>query len=156
MIKRSRTRQRSNGRRRGASLVELAVSLTIFFTLILATIDIGLGLLRNQQLTEATRFLARQAAVRGNLATGLGIWGPATMSGTASDGSPAGELLRTRLAVPDAAAVQFRIDWIDGGNDARDDHRVQVTATYPYRPFFTALFNRSWNFQSVTIVPIAH
>ena len=84
--------------RRGAAMVEAAIILPVFLLLIFGMIDVGMGVFRNNLLSEAARHGARQAIVHGAFApTGWdgGPWGPrATAAGTAT--YPAGSKNRRR------------------------------------------------------------
>ncbi len=129
----------------------------IFFSLVLGMLDLGLGILRHQQLTDATRFVARSAAVHGELANQLGKWGPTAITGNASDGSSVGNLFAQRMVRNSLASIVFTVDWPDAGNDVRNDNRVRVVASVPYRPMITFVFGSpTINLQSTSIVPVAH
>jgi hypothetical protein len=144
-------------RRRGTTLVELAICIMVFLTFVLGFIDLGVGLLRYHQLTDAVRHLARQAAVHGNLADKLGPWGPATLSGTADAAGPISDTLRQRLTGIPADQVSYTVNWIDGGNDVMVDHRVQVIASFNFQPTITFIFGSpTINLQSTAVVHIAH
>jgi len=159
-LKTRRKSTRKSCRRRdrsGATMVELAITILVFITAVLGLMDLGLANLRHQQLTEATRFVSRQAAVHGNLADALGIWGPGQITGRANDGSAVGNLFVNRMTVPNPGDLQFTLDWIDNGNDSRNDDRVRVTASLPYQTFATLIFgNQVITLQSISVVPIAH
>jgi len=143
--------------RQGATVLETALTMMIFLSLVLGMLDLGMGVLRHQQLTDAARFAARSAAVHGELADRLGNWGTTGITGNASDGSPVGNLFAQRMVGNHLDKVNFTIDWMDGGNDVRDDHRVRVIATVPYTPIITFILGSpTFTLQTVSILPIAH
>lgn len=147
---------RSIRQRRGATLVELAISLLVLLSCILALIELGMLVLRNQQITEVSRHVARAVSVRGNLANRLGTLGPSALSGNASDGTAIGTLISNRLAVPNLGSVTYTVTWIDGGNDARDDHRIAVSVSYPHNSIMSFFGSRSWALQASTTVHVVH
>jgi hypothetical protein len=61
------------------------------------------------------------------------------------------------MTVSNPGDLQFTLDWIDNGNDSRNDDRVRVTASLPYQTFATLIFgNQVITLQSISVVPIAH
>ena len=83
-IKTNRTRSRHrDGRRatmsrqrRGAALVEAAITLPVFFVIIFALLDLGLAAVRYNALAEVSRRIAREAVLRGALTPlTTGTWG---------------------------------------------------------------------------------
>jgi hypothetical protein len=142
--------------RRGATLVELAISLMVLLSCIMALIELSMLVLRNQQITEVSRHVARAVSVRGNLANQLGSLGPGQLSGNGGDGTTIGTLISQRLAVPDLESVTYTVTWIDGGNDARDDHRITVSISYPHNSIMAFFGRGSWILQASTIVHIVH
>ncbi len=138
-------------------MVETAATMLIFLTLVMGILDLGMGVLRHQQLTDAARVVARSAAVHGKFADKLGNWGTAPISGNAADGSTLGNLISQRMVNNNFAQVNFTVDWIDAGNSVQDDHRVRVTASVPYRPMITFIFGSpTFTLQTISIVPVAH
>ncbi len=55
-------------RRRGASMVEAAIILPVFLTLILGMLDLSTGVFRHQLVSQAARQGVRRAIVHGKLA----------------------------------------------------------------------------------------
>ncbi|MBS0265743.1 MAG: pilus assembly protein [Planctomycetes bacterium] len=128
--------------RRGATLVETAIVLAVFLLLILGTVDLGLAVFRYNVLSEAARTGARVASVHGALApAAMGTWGPATYSGTASDGSAYAQAVAPLLAGFTLSRVNIQVEWIDGGNALQQ--RVRYTVSTTYRPIAVAFFTRS-------------
>lgn len=151
------TASRTPAGRRGAVLVEAAISIPIFLTVVLGLIELSLVVMINHRVAEATRHLSRVAAVHGSLANRLGEWGPGTMTGSGSDSSAPAVALRNRLPGLDPARVTYTIEWIDGDNDIRNDDRIRVTAGMTYRPMFTSLFgSAARTIESVSTIPVAH
>lgn len=143
--------------RRAATLVEAAIAIPIFLTVVFGMIDLSLVVMTHHRVAEATRHLSRAAAVHGALADRLGEWGPGTMTGSGSDTNAPATALRNRLAGIDPNRVTYTIEWLDGDNDVRNDDRVRVTASTTYSPMFTSLFGSpTWTLQSASTVPIAH
>jgi Flp pilus assembly protein TadG len=56
---------RSCSKRRGAVILEGAIVICVFLVILLGTLDLGLAILRNNTLSEATRRLARAASFQG-------------------------------------------------------------------------------------------
>jgi hypothetical protein len=138
-------------------MVETAITLIAFLTLVLGTLDLGIGVLRHHMLAHATRHLARQAAVHGNLATELGTWGPGAYSGTAAGSGPIPATVAPLIYGVDPADVSIQVTWIDGGNDQRDDDRVRVVLSAPYRPIITFIFgNPTFTLSATSVTAIAH
>src|SRR5437867_11102723 len=120
----------SRWRRSGAAVVEATIVLGIFFTLVFGMLDLGLGLFRQNLLSEAARQGARQAAVHGSLAPSSwngGPWGPATIDTTAdATGVPLVDAARPFLVGFDLAQTHIKAEWIDGSNGVEDRVRVTV------------------------------
>lgn len=144
--------------RRGAGTIETVICLLLFLSLVFGLLDLGMGVFRQHQATSAARFLARKASVHGAMATSLGKWGPGTLTGNAADGSEVGSLLATRMAGGgDLELVTYRVEWVDGGTDMRDDQRVRVVITIPYSPAAGFLFGgTTFVLNSSVTVPINH
>lgn len=152
--------------RRGAAILEFALAIPLFLMALLSIVDFGFINLRHQRLTEATCYLARQAAVHGVLSTEP--WGPETMteldrtaggwaavSADADDRFLISSLFLKRLAGIPPEDLTLKLEWIDGGNDVRKDHRVRVTSSVRCRTLLSlGLFDRT--IQSVSLSPISH
>lgn len=145
--------------RRGEVLAEAALITLVFFVLILGMIDLGIGVFRQNTLSQAARHGVRQAIVHGSLApTGWdgGPWGPSTIEVFASaSGSPMATAVGPMLVSCELEETKIRVEWLDGGNNV--EQRVRVTITTPYRPILTALFgNPSITLTASSTMPIAH
>jgi len=160
-------RARENSRRRrGASLVETGLTLTIFLSLCVGTIDLAVGVYRQHVLTEAARQAARVAAVHGANAKSTwngGSWGPSTFSGTAdTSGYTSGsanyyqaQAVSSYLMGLTPSTVNITMTWPDGNNSV--ESRVKVHLTSNWTPIMT------WVFGSPTLtlaadsqMPITH
>lgn len=128
---------RNKAARRGATIVELAITLSLFVTLVLGMIDLGYGIFRYHILAQASRQLARHAVVHGNLAARLGPWGPQSVQITADSESALAEPIRGSLVGWQLSEVQLELQWPDGGNEGELGHRVSVTISAPYEPMLT-------------------
>jgi Flp pilus assembly protein TadG len=116
-------------RRRGATIVETALVLGVFLTVVCGTLDLGLAAMRQNVLSDTARRVARGVAIRG--AESTAPLGPQSATGLASDTSAVAGLLRPWLATMDPAETNFAVEWPDGGN--RPGQRVRVTVSYEHR-----------------------
>jgi len=143
--------------RRGATMVEMAIVLMVFLTLVLGMLDLGTAVFRNHVLAQAARQGVRQAIVHGSMADKLGPWGPATVSGTAESGHPLIAAIRPLLTGFALGEVTVLAEWPDGGNDVSEDHRVRVTVSAPYRPVVLFIFgNPTYTLRGTSTMTIAH
>ncbi len=143
--------------RRGATVAELAVVMGIFLTLVLGMLDLGLGVFRYNLLAQAARQGARQAIVHGDMADRLGTWGPGAYSGTAADGTEIALAIQPLLRGIDPAQVSIQAEWLDGGNEVAEEHRVRITVSTPYQPAMTFIFgNPTFTLEATSTMAIAH
>jgi Flp pilus assembly protein TadG len=148
-------RRAENRKRRGATLVESVITLTVFLVLILGMIDLGLGLFRFIILTEAARQGARQAIVHGsNASSAQGTWGPTTYSQPATDTGAIAQAIKPYLTGLDPSQVTITVTWLDGGTS--EGNRVQVTVAYTYQPMTTFAISGTLPLSSSSTMPIAH
>jgi hypothetical protein len=161
-----RIASRRGRRRRGAAILEFALAIPLFLMALLSIVDFGFINLRHQRLTDATCYIARKAAVRGLLSTDP--WGPdpvleldrsisdiSALPIDATDGAVISAMFLDRLTGIPAEDLSLKVEWIDGGNDVRKDHRVRVTAGVRCRTVLSfGLFDRT--IQSVSLTPISH
>jgi hypothetical protein len=120
-------------RRRGVTVVEGAVLLTTLLLILFAMLDLGLATFRYNMLAAAARQVGRYAIVRGAEAgPELSVWGPATYSQTAADGSEIAIVAAAYLATMDKSDVQIEVTWPDGENQEND--RVVVRLAYRHQP----------------------
>jgi Flp pilus assembly protein TadG len=120
------------GVRRGATLVEGAIVLTVTFLLIFGGLDLGIAVTRYNALCEAARRAARCTVVHGSSATQLGSLGPTAMEFTAAADNDIADSFRYVLATMKPAEVNALVEWPDGGNQLGD--RVRVTLEYDHHP----------------------
>jgi Flp pilus assembly protein TadG len=149
-------------RRRGAALVEAAITLSLFLTLVFGMLDLGIALFRKHVTSEAARQGARNAIVHGYLApngSSLNAWGPtpsyypaltsqslysASTSYTVQADNPSDDLagtIRPYLAGLDPSTVTIRARWPDGDNAL--GNRVTVSVTVPYQHLVPFIFGES-------------
>src|SRR5947208_2891308 len=108
---RSMHRRSSSRNRRGATLIEAAITTTAFMSLMFGMLDLGTGVLRNHMISEAARQGARQAAVHGSLAPSGwngGPWGATAFSATGSSTSPIATGIMPYLSGLDPSQVNIQ------------------------------------------------
>lgn len=149
-------RRQARAARRGATLVESAVVLSVFLLLILGTLDLGIATYRYNTLSQAARQGARQAVVHGALAEpAMTAWGPSAYEGTAADGSEPAQAVAPMLAGFELSDVTIRIEWIDGGNKVQQ--RVRYSVSTEYRPIISSFFSQaSYPLSAASTMPITH
>jgi len=156
----SRRRKRTSRRRRGAAVLETAIILVLFLTVVLGMVDLGIGVFRYHILAQAARQGVRRAIVHGELASVLGVWGPATIDVTAdTDGVPivdgSRDGLRPMLIGCDLSATHIRVEWLNGTNAV--DEPVRVTVSSTYRPILLFIFpNVTLPLSASSTMDIAH
>lgn len=132
------TTRSHRSRRTGAVIVEGALVLGVFLTILLASLDLSLAVLIDNTLADGARRLARAAIVRGEGSAGLTTpWGPTSFMGSADGNTEFADAIRQILVAVDPADVQIAVDWPDGGNGEGD--RVEVTLTSEYQAIFASL-----------------
>jgi Flp pilus assembly protein TadG len=134
---RLRRRGRRMARPRGVTIVETAIILPVFLTLVLGMLDLGIAVFRYHVLCQAARQGARRAVVHGELANRLGSWGPpgqaSSTQGTADvDFHEIASVIRPILTGLDPSSVSVAADWIDGNNDLGNKVQVRVTADHHF------------------------
>jgi hypothetical protein len=139
-------------------MLESALVLTAFLMLVLALIDLGRGVFRFNQLSQAARMGARQAMVHGNLAPAGwngGPWGPTAIDCYADQaGTPIVDAVAPMLVACELDKTQIQVEWLNGSNAI--EKNVRVTVTSPFQPIVTAFFGGSINLSASSTVPIAH
>ena len=153
-------------KRRGATMVETVIVLSLLILLGYGLLDLGMALFRSHTLSNAAHQLGRQAIVHGALADQLGDWGPDTVHTVAgavaieaedSSWEAIRETVRGSVAGINPDDVTIDVQWPDGGNDPREGDRVQVTVKTPFRPISTFLFgNPAFDLTASTTMSIAH
>jgi hypothetical protein len=153
--------------RRGATIVEMAIVLLTFLTLVLGMLDLGLGVARYNSLAHAARQGARQAIVHGSMADRLGPWGPATVGPFSLGATPPSIVLPSTDAADIAAFIQpmlvhfnpaevdVTVAWPEGGNEFGQP--VTITLSAPFRPMMTFIFgNPTITLTAESTMSIAH
>ncbi len=139
--------------RRGAALVEAAITTSFFLTLVLGMLDLGITMFRRHVVSEAARQGARQAIVHGYLAphnSTMNAWGPTpsyypaltaqslysgSTSSTVQADNTSDDLagtIRPSLAGLDPSTVTIQIQWPDGNNDSGNRVTVNVSTQYQH------------------------
>src|SRR5262245_14898550 len=103
--------------RRGITVVEGALILTAFLTLVVGMLDFAVPVLREHILSQAARQGVRAAIVHGSRATVLAPWGPGQFGPVAaSSGDPKAQVVAKYLAGIDPSTVTITYQWLDGNN----------------------------------------
>ena len=148
---------RSSPRREGATILETAVALSLFVTLLLGTVDLGYGIFRYHVLAQSTRKIARHATVHGSLADELGPWGSDSITASADGNDVVSQYIAESLVGWDLSRVDIQVDWIDGGNEAEKGHRIRVRLDAPYQPMMTFILGSpAITLTSTSVMRIAH
>lgn len=142
--------------RRGVAIVEAALVLGVFLTILLGGLDLAIAVLRNNTVSEAARRLARAAIVHGESSASIHTpWGPVAFAGTADEDTVFADAIRDILVVVDPADVQIQVDWPDGGNAIGD--RVEVVVWTEYEPLIPSLFGADpYTLQATSTMRIEH
>jgi hypothetical protein len=134
--------------RRGATLVETAVTILAFLVLVLGMLDLGVGVLHRHMLSDAARHGARLASVHGEKAGPGSVWGTSRIDLTAdSDAHPIVGAIRPLLTGFDLSKTHVIVEWpgADGVTPDSDDSNkigqpVRVTVYTGYQPLVTYIF----------------
>ena len=142
--------------RRGAASVEMVVVLLVILTLTVGMFDLGMGVFRNNILSQAARQGSRIVIVHGHLAPPqLSEWGPTTYTGLGDSADPIPTAMRPYLAGLDPSQVNIQVEWLDGHNEL--EGRVRVTVSTTYQPFLAFIFgNNTYNLAASSTQQIAH
>jgi Flp pilus assembly protein TadG len=162
MIFRNSDRRR---RRRGAVLVDAALVMLTFLTLVLGMIDLGIAVFRQQVVSRAAREGARRVIVNGKAA--MTTWGTAPINSPATAQnvpivtwlvSGDGQFYRGALPGLNLTATTIQVAWLDGNNDPEATfNRVQVTVSTTYKPMMTFIFGSpTYTLSAASTMTIAH
>lgn len=120
-------------------MVEGAIIMVVFLTLIFGALDLSLAVSRYNMLSQAARQGAREAIVRGSLAPPRkAAWGPATFTGTAAAQHEIAQTIRPSLVGIDPSTVNIIATWPDGANT--ELMRVRIALSMNHQLLFTAIF----------------
>jgi Flp pilus assembly protein TadG len=144
-------RQQQAQPRRGASLVEAAIILSILLTLIFGMIDLGLGVMRFNMISHAAREGVRQAMVNGQFSRNP--W-PAGSWAASSSGQPAVDAISPQLIGCDLAQTTISVAWVDGTNEI--EKRVRVTIDTTYQPLMSLFGAGELRLEAVSTSRFAH
>ena len=112
-------------RRRGATVVEHAIVLPVFFLFVIGTVVVGFGVFRYQEVAHLAREASRYASVRGTsyaAATGY----PAATAKDVYEGA-----IRPNAVGLDAKQLSYEVTW---SPDNRQGSTVTVRVTYRWVP----------------------
>jgi Flp pilus assembly protein TadG len=130
---------RRQTRRRGATLVEIAVILPLMLLLMLAAIDTASGVYRYQQVATLAREGARYASVH------AGMYSVEKSKPVATADETKTKAVVPRAANLDPAQIICTLTWVHGSsypwsvsNDmgGRKTNSVRFTVTYPWKSLF--------------------
>jgi Flp pilus assembly protein TadG len=122
---------RSAARRRGSTMVEMALVGVLLFLLLLAAVEFGRMVLVYTNVANSARVGVRYAIVHGSTNTGTGAAGPNGPGATTEivnvvkDYAKSGLLDRNRMTIT--------VTYPDGGLNSPGS-QVSVRVTYPYDP----------------------
>jgi Flp pilus assembly protein TadG len=143
---------REQRRRRGATIVEGAIILTVLLTLIFGMMDLGLGVMRFNMISHAAREGVRQAMVHGG--SSFSPW-PAGQWAASANGNPVVDAISPQLIGCDLKNTTITITWVDGLNSV--EQRVRVTINTTYQPLMTYIFGASpLQLQAAATLRFAH
>lgn len=150
--------------RRGAVTTEAALLLPIFLTVTVAMLDLGVGVLRFNTLSNAARQGARQAMVHGEHAPAGwngGRWRPGTGAGAnvidevSTVDTPPVNAVRPMLVNCPPSETRVRYEWMNANDEVGSS--VRCTVTSQYQPLLTVVFGGSAiSLTSSSTMPIAH
>lgn len=125
-------------RRRGATLVESGLVLSITFSLLLGLVVLGLGVFRYQQTAAVAREAARWASVHG------GLYAQETGQAAATPSAVRNQVIpRYATGLDPSRITTFAVTWddaskmpvyFDSSHQAWKSNAVRVTITYQWVP----------------------
>jgi len=145
-------------KRKGAALVEAAISLTVLLSTLIFVLDFSIASFRSQSLNYLAERLAREASVHGNLTSTTwrgGPWGPATFNTTLDGTDPIAVLGRTFCNTLPGDEVSITITWPTGSNEMGNP--VVVSVEMPWTPsMFRPVTQSVMTLRGVSRQTIAH
>ncbi|MBI1324647.1 hypothetical protein GC170_15875 [bacterium] len=127
--------RRRNRSRRGAALVEAAISLSVLLTFLIFLLDFSIAAFRSEALNYLADRVARTAAVHGPKALSShdgGPWGPITVTTTLSGSGTIANIARRHGTGLPSDEVTLTVTWPSASNAAGEP--VVVTAEMPWTP----------------------
>lgn len=136
-------------------MVEAAIILSVFLTLVLGMLDLSIGVFHQHVLSQAVRQGTRAAIVHGKLApASMGTWGPAAYAGTGASGDAIANSIQPYLTGLDPSKVNITVTWLDASTDT--ENRVRVALSTDWTPIMLSLFGSKITLSSSSTMPIAH
>jgi Flp pilus assembly protein TadG len=150
--------RKARKRRRGATLVETAITTTTLMMLMLGIVDMGVAISRMHAISEAARQGARKASCQGSLAVSSlngGPWGTTAFSGNGNSTDPKVTLIQPYMTGLNRSTVTVNVTWPDTSNLAEKRVTYQVSTTW--NPMLTWIFgNPTFNLSAESTMLIAH
>lgn len=144
--------------RKGATLVEAAISLTVLLSTLIFVLDYSIASFRSQSLNYLAERLAREASVHGDLTSATwrgGPWGPATVNTTLAGNDPIAVMGRTFCNTLPSNEVSITITWPTGSNEMGNP--VVVSVQMPWTPsLFRPVTQSVMTLRGVSRQTIAH
>src|SRR5438094_3008455 len=120
--------------RRGATIVEAALTLSILVTMIFGMLDLGLGVMQFNMISHAAREGVRQAMVHGKYSQSP--WSTVTNIKASTPGNPVVDAIAPQLIGCDLTQTTITLTWTTN----EIGQPVQVTIGTTYQPLLTYLF----------------
>ena len=146
--------------RRGATAVELAVTLMLFVTLVIGVMELSMLVFQTHVVNHVARQVARKAIVHGAMAPedfsggpwGPTTYGPAVLSATGAD-DPIGEVVRDQLLILDPSETTVVIQWTDGDHQVGDRVFVRISSQVDS---LAGMFTSESTISAESVMRIAH
>jgi Flp pilus assembly protein TadG len=141
-------------RRKAVAAFEAAIILSVFLTLVVGMIELGVCVFQYHLVAGAAREGARQGIVHGEYSSSP--WGPAAIGPIhGNDMTPLAQAVMPMLVGIDPQNVTIQAAWLDGDNEV--DHRLQVTVTVQSPTGLVSLLGiESLTLSSRTTMQITH
>lgn len=152
-------RRRSQRRgRKGATLVEAAISLGLMLSVLIFVLDYAVASFRSQTLNYLADRLAREAAIHGTRTSPTwrgGPWGPTAVQTTLAGTDAVAQMGRVFCNTLPNADVTIRITWPSGSNEMGNP--VLVNVEMPWSPaLFRPVSSSLITLRGVSRQTIAH
>lgn len=150
--------RRTGGIRKGATLVEAAISLFILLSILIFVLDYSIASFRSQTLNYLAERLAREASVHGTRTSPSwrgGPWGPGTVRTTLAGADAVAVMGRTFCNTLPRDQVSITITWPAASNEMGNP--VVVNVEMPWTPsLFRPLTQSVMTLRGVSRQTIAH